>query len=279
MWSVIFIEHSIRISNKIYSNHLTIAVIKLNLKNPVNDILVLILFIFVSGASNVKAKVSKPPEQYPMAIEVTQDFKKSIDEARSKDEDIATAIIQVNEAVNTAFVHACSYIITKCYEVADYICDEEKNVIKAIEEGNVEEFKGFLVKVLDKSSKCQKDIMTLFHFIEIEKQRIIEEELKAKAKKELRNSLAEIENALKKVNEQLKLGIDNNLSDMKEKTDILDKDFIKRSIIKKMGTVKVQSEHLKEYCLPLKDVKDLEDFMKIYTAIKKIMKHLNLQEI
>ena len=35
-----------------------------------------------------------------------------------------------------------------------------------------------------------------------------------------------------------------------------------------MGTVKVQSEYLKEYCVPLKDAKDLEDFKKIYTTTK-----------
>ena len=239
-----------------------------------------------------------------MAIGGTQNLKKSIDEAKSKDEDVATAIIQVHEAVDTGFVHARSYI-TKCYEVADYICDEEKNVVKAIEEGNVEELKDFLKKVLDKSRKCQKDITTILHFIEEEKQKIIEEEKKAKAKnkgrttedggifgvirsaagtiasamwgsslyqyyekavktfEESREALAKIEFALKKVNEQLKLGIDNNLSDMKEKTDKLDRDFIKRSIIKKMGTVKGQSQHLKEYCRPLKDTKDLEDFKKV----------------
>ena len=279
---------------------------------------------------------------------VIEDAKTLIDEARSKDKDVATAIIQANEAVDTAFVLARCYI-TKCYEVADYICAEEKNVVKAIEEGNVAGFKYFLKEVLDKSKKCQKDITTLLHFIEKEKEKIVKEDKKAKTKKyeaaasdrnksiakgvaggglvaagggviaagallfgpqaivtvpallgvglfgaaagtiysamwgsslyqfygkaikafeELREALAKIENALKKVNEQLKLGIDNNLYDMKEKTDKLDKDFIKRSIIKKMGTVKVQSEHLKEYCGPLKDAKDLEDFKKIYKTTK-----------
>ena len=38
-----------------------------------------------------------------------------------------------------------------------------------------------------------------------------------KAFEELREALAKIEIALKKVNEQLKLGIDNNLSNMKER--------------------------------------------------------------
>ena len=44
--------------------------------------------------------------------------------------------------------------------------------------------------------------------------------------------------------------------------------FINRSIIKQLGRVKVQSEHLKEYCGPLKDAKDLEDFKKIYKTAK-----------
>ena len=243
-----------------------------------------------------------------MAIGGTQNLKKSKDEAKSEDEDVATAIIQVHEAVATAFVHARSYM-AKCYGVAEYICDQE-NVVKAVEEGNVKEFKDFIEEVLDKSRQCQKDISTLLDFIENEKQRIIEEEKKAKAKKEgktaedrgilgvirsaadtianamwgsslyqyyekaiktfeeLREDLAKIENSLKKVNEQLKLAIDNNLSDMKEKTDRLDKDFIKRSFIKRLGTVKVQSEHLKEYCGPLTDAKDLEDFKQIYKATK-----------
>ena len=279
-------------------------------------------------------------------MRVVQDAKTLIDEAENKDEDVATAINQVHEAVDTAFVHARSYI-TKCYEVADYICDEVETVVKAIEEGNVKEFKDFLEEVLDKSRKCQKDITTLLHFIEEEKEKIIEEEKKAKTKKDeaaandrnksiakgvaggglvaagsgviaagallfgpqaivtvpallgvglfgaaaatiysvmwgsslyqfygkaikafedLRKALPKIENALKKVNEQLKLGIKNNLSEMKRKSGI--KDFINRSIIKKLGTVKVQSEHLKEYCGPLKDAKDLEDFKKIYQTAK-----------
>ena len=87
-----------------------------------------------------------------------------------------------------------------------------------------------------------------------------------KAFEELREALAKIENALKKVNEQLKLGIKNNLSEVKGKSGI--KDFIKRIIIKQLGTVKVQSEHLKEYCGPLKDAKDLEDFKNIYKTAK-----------
>ena len=305
-------------------------------------------FDFLTDASNAIAKVEEVPKEFLKLVGAIEDAKTLIDEARSKDEDIATAIIQASEAVDTAFVHARCYI-TKCYEVADYICDEEQHVIKAIEEGNVEEFKNFLENVLGKSKKCHKDITILLDFIEKEKEKIIEEEKKAKTKKddaaasdrkkritksvagggllaagggviaagalligpqaivtvpallgvglfgaaagtiynamwgsslyqfygkaikafeELREALAKIENALKKVNEQLKLGIDNNLSDMKEKSDKLEKDFIKRSIIKKMGTIKVQSEHLKEYCGPLKDAKDLEDFKKIYKMAK-----------
>ena len=82
----------------------------------------------------------------------------------------------------------------------------------------------------------------------------------------MRETFAKIENALKKANEQLKLGIKNNLSEVKGKSGI--KDFIKRIIKKQVGTVKVQSEHLKEYCGPLKDAKDLEDFKNIYKTAK-----------
>ena len=248
------------------------------------------------------------PFDFLKLVGVGQDTKTLIDEAKSKDEDVAIAIIQINKAVDIAFVHARFYI-TKCYEVAEYICEEEKNIVKAIQEGNVKEFKDFLGEVLYMSSKCQKDICTLLEFIEKEKRKIIEEEKKAKAKEdgkisttkdggifgvirsaagtiasamwgsslyrfygkavkafeELKEALAKIENALKIVNEQLKLGIDNNLSDVIEKTDKLDKDSIKISIIKKMGTAKVQSEHLKEYCGPLKDAKDLDFKKKIHS--------------
>ena len=54
-----------------------------------------------------------------------------------------------------------------------------------------------------------------------------------KAFEELREALVKIEKAIRKVNEQLKLGIDNNLSDIKEKADKFDKTFMKNSIIKK----------------------------------------------
>ena len=305
-------------------------------------------FDFLTDASNAIAKVEEVPKEFVKLVEVVQDAKRLIDEAKSKDEDVATAIIQANEVVDIAFVHARSYI-TKCYEVADYICNHEEKVVKAIEERKMEEFMDFLEGVLDKLIECQKDITTLLNFIEKEKRKIIEEEMKAKTTKDeaaasernksitkgitagglvaagggviaagalfigpqaivtvptllgaglfgaaagaiystvwgsslyqfygkaieaferLREGLAKIENALKKVNEQFKLGIDNNLSDLKEKTDKLDQDFIKRSIIKKMGTIKVQSEHLKEYCGPLKDVKGIEDFKKIYKTNK-----------
>ena len=139
-------------------------------------------FDFLPDASNAIAKVAEVPKEFLKLVDVGQDSKMLIDEEKSKDEDVATAIIQVNKAVHTACFYAHSYI-TKCYEVADYICDKEKSLIKAIEEGNVEEFKDFLVKVLDKSSKCQKDISTLLDFIEKERKRIIEEEEKTRVKK------------------------------------------------------------------------------------------------
>ena len=139
-------------------------------------------FVFLTDISNAIAKVEEVPKEYLKLVEV-QDAKTLIDEAKSKDEDVATAIIQVNKAVHIAFVHARSYII-KCYEVADYICNEEENVVKAIEEGNLEEFKDFLEKVSDKSKNSQKDITILLDFIENEKQKIIDEEKKAKRKED-----------------------------------------------------------------------------------------------
>ena len=78
-------------------------------------------------------------------------------------------------SMSTAFVHARSYI-TKCHELADYICDEEQYTIKAIEEGNVEEFKDYLEEVLSKSKGCHKDLQTLLEFIEREERHFNEEE-------------------------------------------------------------------------------------------------------
>ena len=63
-------------------------------------------------------------------------------------------------SMSTAFVHARSYI-TKCHELAEYICDEEQYTIKAIEEGNLEQFRDYLEEVLFKSKGCHKDLQTL----------------------------------------------------------------------------------------------------------------------
>ena len=65
------------------------------------------------------------------------------------DKEVADVVLQVKGAIETTFVHVRSYI-TKCHELADYICDEEQYIIKAIEEGNVEEFKEYLGEVLSK---------------------------------------------------------------------------------------------------------------------------------
>ena len=90
-------------------------------------------------------------------------------------------ILEQKPALSTAFVHARSYI-TKCHELADYICDEEQYTIKAIEEGNVEEFKDYLEEILSKSKGCYKDLQTLLEFIEREERRIndVEEHRAAK---------------------------------------------------------------------------------------------------
>ena len=109
-------------------------------------------FDMLTDASNAIAKVEEVPKEFLKLVGVVQEAKTLIDEAKSKDEDVATAIIQANEAIDIAFVNARSYI-TKCYEVADYIYDEEENVVKAIEEGNVKGFKSFLKEVLDKSKE------------------------------------------------------------------------------------------------------------------------------
>ena len=64
------------------------------------------------------------------------------------------------------------YII-KCHELADYVCEEERYTMKAVEEGNVEEFKNFFEEVLSKSTCCQKDLRTLIEYIETEEKPLL----------------------------------------------------------------------------------------------------------
>ena len=82
---------------------------------------------------------------------------------KSKEEPVA--IQQLKEALQVTVVHLCSYI-TKYYELADYICDEEENVLKTVEEGNMEDFKDFVEEVLSKSKGCQDDLNRLLEDLE-----------------------------------------------------------------------------------------------------------------
>ena len=90
-----------------------------------------------------------------------------LDEGTVPDQKVADAVTQVKENVKTTFIHALSDII-KCHELADYVCEEKIYTIKAVEEGNVEEFKNFFEEVLSKSTCCQKDLRTLIEYIETE---------------------------------------------------------------------------------------------------------------
>ena len=294
------------------------------------------------------------------------------------DEEVAGAVLQVKATIDTTFVHARSYV-TKCHELADYICDEEQYTIKAIEEGNVEEFKDFLEEVLSKSKCCQKDLCTLIDFINAEKESISERQSMIEEKKDkahnkctdalitsavagtgaligavttasgvtaiaggvgylpvlvggvivtmvtpqalvlggviavpiglgvalaglvvavrghknyneskkveefcmkalvavykMKNKLIQIETSLKNVNEHLKTAIDNNLNDVYEDDERLEKlkpvkgrsgsGQVKRSILKKLKTVTKETNVLKEYCHPLVNAKSLEAFIKL----------------
>ena len=80
------------------------------------------------------------------------------------DKEVAGAVLQMKGDIETTFVHVRSYI-TKCHELADYICDDEQYTIKAIEEGNVEKFKEYLEEVLSKLKCQQKDLRVLIDFI------------------------------------------------------------------------------------------------------------------
>lgn len=89
-----------------------------------------------------------------------------------QDQDVEVAVSKVKASVTTTFIHARSYV-AKCSELAVYICDEEEYTIKAVEEGNADEFKDYLEEVLYKSKCCQKDIRTLIDFIEFNDKQLI----------------------------------------------------------------------------------------------------------
>ena len=98
-----------------------------------------------------------------------------LDEGDVPDKEVADAVTQVKENVKTTFIHARSYIM-KCHELADYVCEEERYTMKAVEEGNVEEFKNFFEEVLSKSTCCQKDLRTLIEYIETEEKPFIDKQ-------------------------------------------------------------------------------------------------------
>ena len=116
----------------------------------------------VTKVSETLSEINKVPE---------------LDDEKIPDKRVADAVTEVIESVKTTFVHARSYI-TKCHELADYICDEEQYTIKAIEEGNVESFKDYMREVLSKSATCQKDIKTLIDYIETEERPLIDKKEK-----------------------------------------------------------------------------------------------------
>lgn len=89
-------------------------------------------------------------------------------------------VFEEKSANETTFVNA-RFHITKCHELADYVCDEEQYIIKAIEKRNMEEFKEYLGEILSNSKCCQKDLRKQIDFINaeqmvfiIETQRMIE---------------------------------------------------------------------------------------------------------
>lgn len=81
---------------------------------------------------------------------------------------------------------------------------------------------------------------------------------------DLQQVLANIKTTLMMVHGQLISAIDHNLSDLQDKTDRLHSNVVKRSIVKSILAVKRQSDILKDYCMPLKDAKNLEDFKKFF---------------
>ena len=109
-----------------------------------------------------KAVVAKVGQTLTQINEIPE-----LNEGTVSDQKVSDAVTQVKENVKTTFIHARSYII-KCHELADYVCEEERYTIKAVEEGNVEEFKNFFEEVLSKSMSCRKDLRTLIEYIETE---------------------------------------------------------------------------------------------------------------
>ena len=82
--------------------------------------------------------------------------------------------------------------------------------------------------------------------------------------KETHDNLTVIQVSLENINEQLKLGIDNNLLGMQgeQKMNKLKSgsEFVKSSILKSLRTLIKQTETLEEYCRPLMDASDSEEF-------------------
>ena len=116
--------------------------------------------VVVAKVEQTLAEINKIPE---------------LDEGTVPDQKVADAVTQVKESVKTTFIHTRSYI-NKCHELADYVCEEERYTIKAVEEGNVEEFKNFFEEVLSKSTCCQKDLRTLIEYIETEEKPFIDKQ-------------------------------------------------------------------------------------------------------
>ena len=68
-------------------------------------------FDFLTDTSNAIAKVEEVAKVVLKLLGVVQDAKTLINEARSKDKDVATTIIQANKGVDTAFVQGHSYVV------------------------------------------------------------------------------------------------------------------------------------------------------------------------
>ena len=92
-----------------------------------------------------------------------------------------------------------------------------------------------------------------------------------KAFQETHDNLKVIQDSLKKVNEQLKLAIDNNVLGVQGE-DKMNKlksgsECITSSILKSLGTLIKQTETIKEYCRPLIGASNSEEFFMLYQFV------------
>lgn len=202
------------------------------------------------------------------------------------DQKLTKAVQEAQIAVDSSFIIAKDYV-TKVNLLAKYICDEKQYTIIAIKEGNAEEFKEYHEEVFDRSKRCQSNFQTSITFIDNKAKEVdelkeqVDEERKAalglnsrltaghceealRTIEEMKSNLQKIEESLKTVNLALKAEIYHNyedISDSKLKKLSENREIVKRALKQEVEGVAEGANRLKEYCEPLKESKNLKEFI------------------